>query len=148
MWRCSLQRLHPKHARQFIISIVRSIFPTLFGSLLSFLVSGFVKLCQNDVAMLSKGGSVDSLVLFIVFAHRAMFHFFFLFSFCIRFAPHVREREKERIVERSSIVIVCLFLRISNSFPDRVFSVRKICKFVCRNIVGTTGECDTQSTVY
>lgn len=150
MWRCSLD---PKHARWARVSLLFQLFvqsfSTPFGSFLSFLVSEFVMLCQNDVAMLSKGGMRGSEYIGRFFGTFYCFRascrvLLIFFSFFIRFAPSGREREGCRAFERW----YCLFAVTHLVSQPSIFGSRN-CKFVVETLLQRVGgELDMQSAVY
>lgn len=115
-----LLRMHPsKRCSRFIISIVPS--SIAFRKLLSFLVSGFVKLCQNGGCSVKRVRNENRPILFI-FARIISFPSFFFFLFCIRFASNEGER-----IERVHALLLLLFICSRTSrFSNRIFSVRKI----------------------
>lgn len=88
----------------------RAVRPTLFEEFLSFLVSKFVKLCQNDGDPVKGGNRVPSrffsVFFFFVFGHCVASSFLSLFfSFYIRFAPRTREKRLSSI--RALLLLVC-----------------------------------------
>lgn len=103
----------------------RAVRPTLFEEFLSFLVSKFVKLCQNDGDPV-KGGAeyrVNSFrSSFFLFSGIALLHLFYLFFFHSIFdSLHERGRRDCRAFAHC----YCLFAH-ARSFPNRVFPAREI----------------------
>lgn len=124
-------------ARHLIIPIVHSsaLSPRELGEFLSFLVSGFVRLCQNRRSC-QRGRVPAGFWTFFVFARHAVLLFFFLlylfFSFFILYP--IRLKRGRGFAERSHVVTssVCVrsFARNACScmhivfarFANRVFS--------------------------
>lgn len=128
----AMQRLHARGHDRVRVSLLFQLSargsPTLFGEFLSFLVSKFVKLCQNGGDPV-KGGTecwVDSFRSFFVFAHCVAAQFFssLFFSFCIRFAPWTRRGRRDC---RAFAHCYCLFA-CARSFSQRGISGSQNCK--------------------